>query len=295
MEHKSDSRTGNPSYKVVFHNMKSNNEDVDAHNQSGTSTRDDAMLLAFFADIASKVDTSKKDVESSESLGPTYVSPVPATNYDIPILLQKFPFLPTLAKNNQHPLSPSSYLFSRPRAISYAPNEVARLNLNIATAGGVNTAISLLPQSRQSPPLAAKPEAAANSESDPNRRAQRIILRKKFSWKHYPPLEEFLIANREEYLRHSTLNYTLQQKKFNNMLTDQMVQLASQHGLIFDPNEFSFVTVRDRIRCFYKSYVQSLKKRGIVCGYAAKKAGLISKEEMSRNVTAKAKIYVPNK
>jgi len=79
------------------------------------------------------------------------------------------------------------------------------------------------------------------------------------------------------------------------MLTDQMVQLASQHGLIFDPNEFSFVTVRDRIRCFYKSYVQSLKKRGIVCGYAAKKAGLISKEEMSRNVTAKAKIYVPNK
>jgi hypothetical protein len=75
----------------------------------------------------------------------------------------------------------------------------------------------------------------------------RTILRKKFSWKHYPPLEDFLIANREEYLRHSTLNYTLQQKKYNNMLTEQMIQLASQHRLVFDKNDFSFVTVRDRI------------------------------------------------
>jgi len=122
----------------------------------------------------------------------------------------------------------------------------------------------------------------------------RTILRKKFSWKHYPPLEDFLIANREEYLRHSTLNYTLQQKKYNNMLTEQMIQLASQHRLVFDKNDFSFVTVRDRIRCYYKSYVQSLKKRGIVCGYAARKAGLISKEEMNKNAATKAKIFVPN-
>ncbi len=31
----------------------------------------------------------------------------------------------------------------------------------------------------------------------------RTILRKKFSWKHYPELEAFLIENRDEYLRHS--------------------------------------------------------------------------------------------
>jgi len=39
----------------------------------------------------------------------------------------------------------------------------------------------------------------------------RTILRRKFSWKNYPELEAFLIANREEYLRHSALNYTVQQ------------------------------------------------------------------------------------
>jgi len=77
------------------------------------------------------------------------------------------------------------------------------------------------------------------------------------------------------------------------MLTEQMIELASQRGLVFDDNDFSFVTVRDRIRCYYKSYVQSLKKKGIACGYAAKKAGLISKEEMHKNAATKGKIYVP--
>ena len=90
----------------------------------------------------------------------------------------------------------------------------------------------------------------------------------------------FYIANREEYLRHSTLNYTMQQKKYNNCLTERMIKLAQEHGYRFDENEFSFVTVRDRIRCYYKSYVQSMKKRGVVIGYAARKAGLVTEEEL---------------
>eukprot|EP00428_Durinskia_dybowskii_P045903 CAMPEP_0170340442 /NCGR_PEP_ID=MMETSP0116_2-20130129/71327_1 /TAXON_ID=400756 /ORGANISM="Durinskia baltica, Strain CSIRO CS-38" /LENGTH=245 /DNA_ID=CAMNT_0010593957 /DNA_START=62 /DNA_END=796 /DNA_ORIENTATION=+ len=44
-----------------------------------------------------------------------------------------------------------------------------------------------------------------------------------FSWKNYPELEAFLIANREEYLRHSALNYTVQQKQYNNRLTEQLL------------------------------------------------------------------------
>lgn len=33
-------------------------------------------------------------------------------------------------------------------------------------------------------------------------------------------------------------------------------------------NFTDFVTVRDRIRCYYKSYVQSKRKKGIKVGYA---------------------------
>jgi hypothetical protein len=88
-------------------------------------------------------------------------------------------------------------------------------------------------------------------------------------------LEAFLIDNRNDYLAHSALNYTIQQKQYNNQLTVQLLELATRHGYRFDVSEFSFVTVRDRIRCYYKSYVQSAKKRGVLMGYAAHKAGLL--------------------
>ena len=143
-------------------------------------------------------------------------------------------------------------------------------------------------------------------------------------------LEEFLVANREEYLRHSTLNYTMQQKKYNNCLTERMIKLAEEHGYTFDPTEvcssfpnerevyilhyctsflthifaiesqpnlsqFSFVTVRDRIRCYYKSYVQSMKKRGVVIGYAARKAGLVTEEELEQSAHTSGKIFIMKK
>lgn len=121
----------------------------------------------------------------------------------------------------------------------------------------------------------------------------KVILRKKFSWKNFPELEAFLIANREEYLRHSTLNYTMQQKEYNNRLTERMIQLAAHNGYVFDDTDFSFVTVRDRIRCYFKSYVQSMKKRGVVIGYAARKAGLVSEQELEESAHTSGKIYVP--
>lgn len=40
-----------------------------------------------------------------------------------------------------------------------------------------------------------------------------------------------------------------------------------KHGYAFDLVDFNFVAIRDRIRCFYKSYVQNCKKRGIIVGY----------------------------
>mmetsp|Transcript_29905 Transcript_29905/g.45875 ORF Transcript_29905/g.45875 Transcript_29905/m.45875 type:complete len:343 (+) Transcript_29905:167-1195(+) len=126
-----------------------------------------------------------------------------------------------------------------------------------------------------------------------HRHALKTILRKKFSWKNYPELEAFLIANREEYLRHSALNYTIQQKQYNNKLTERLLELAADQGYVFDEEAFSFVTVRDRIRCYFKSYVQSAKKRGVVIGYAARKAGLLSDDELQRSAHTAGRIVLP--
>ena len=131
------------------------------------------------------------------------------------------------------------------------------------------------------------------SRCDSTGSAKRV-LHKKFSWKSYPQLEEFLLANRDEYLRHSTLNYTIQQKKYNNQLTERMLELAADCGYVFDEESFSFVTVRDRIRCYYKSYVQSLKKRGIVIGYAARKAGLVTDKDLEVSANTKGTFFTPS-
>jgi len=98
----------------------------------------------------------------------------------------------------------------------------------------------------------------------------RIILKRKCAWKNYPELEQFLVDNREEYLRHSAMNYTSEQKQYNNALTHRLLEVAEKSNYEFDPNDFSFVAIRDRIRCYYKSFVQNCKKRGLTVGYDSK-------------------------
>lgn len=110
----------------------------------------------------------------------------------------------------------------------------------------------------------------------------------------FTQLEAFLIANREEYLRHSALNYTVQQKQYNNRLTERLLELAGEHGYVFDEEAFSFVTVRDRIRCYFKSYVQSAKKRGVIIGYAARKAGLLSQDDLEKSAHMAGRIVLPS-
>ena len=72
-----------------------------------------------------------------------------------------------------------------------------------------------------------------------------------------------MIANRDDYLEHSSKNYTAEQKQYNNWLTEQLLAVAEQHNYTFDPEDFNFVAIRDRIRCYYKSYVQTARKRGM--------------------------------
>ena len=95
-------------------------------------------------------------------------------------------------------------------------------------------------------------------------------------------------------MRHSALNYTVQQKQYNNRLTDRLLELATEHGYVFEESEFGFVTVRDRIRCYYKSYVQSAKKRGILMGYAARKAGLLTEDDLEKSAGTVGQIINPN-
>ena len=172
---------------------------------------------------------------------------------------QTYPLCP-----QQSPYHGSTYLQCRPRTVS--ENSVPVLDNSV-------TPVPEPVLESKKRPIEIQPKQVGNTRSPPV--IYTTILKKKFSWKNYPTLEKFLIANRDEYLRHSTLNYTVQQKQYNNHLTKQMIELAAQCGLVFDDNQFSFVTIRDRIRCYYKSYVQSLKKRGVLLGYAARKAGLV--------------------
>lgn len=79
----------------------------------------------------------------------------------------------------------------------------------------------------------------------------------------FPQLERFLIENRDEYLKHSSRNYTVEQKQFNNMLTERLLEVAEKYNYVFDPDDFNFVAIRDRIRCYYKSFVQTARKRGL--------------------------------
>eukprot|EP00980_Cylindrotheca_fusiformis_P010672 scaffold2381_cov128-Cylindrotheca_fusiformis.AAC.13 len=75
-------------------------------------------------------------------------------------------------------------------------------------------------------------------------------LRRKFSWKQYPE---------KEYFEYSSRNYTAEQRKYNNKLTRGLLHLAYKKGYKFE--DFTFSMVRDRIRCYYKSYSQSAKKK----------------------------------
>jgi len=86
----------------------------------------------------------------------------------------------------------------------------------------------------------------------------------------------------------------VQQKQYNNRLTERLLELAADHGYVFDEEAFSFVTVRDRIRCYFKSYVQSAKKRGVIIGYAARKAGLLTEDDLERSACKTGRIIMPS-
>lgn len=99
----------------------------------------------------------------------------------------------------------------------------------------------------------------------------------------FSQLERFLIENRDDYLKHSSRNYTVEQKQFNNDLTERLIELAEKQSYVFDPEEFNFVAIRDRIRCYYKSYVQTARKRGLLLPTDTKTTTAFNKTETKDN------------
>jgi hypothetical protein len=99
-----------------------------------------------------------------------------------------------------------------------------------------------------------------------------------------------LIENRDEYLRHSSKNYTAEQKQYNNRLTEELLEVAEEYHYVFDPEDFNFVAIRDRIRCYYKSYVQTARKRGLqVSSIPPSKKQKVKKESKGTDTEADIK------
>lgn len=210
-------------------------------------------------------------VDQREQLSPKLMHPLSSSPLPSKDLVSSFPSIhedrkrhfplelpPQLLYNNnnnqKNPVAASEQAPKQVFAIavrSYNTTTKAKPSKRAASAAKSSAALAQKTTYRN---VLAKKKAKRN----PNRKTR---TGKKFSWKAYPELEQFLITNREEYLSFSAKNYTIEQRDYNNRLTSRLLEHAEASGYSALFESCAFSAVRDRIRSYYKSYVQSFKRR----------------------------------
>jgi len=142
-----------------------------------------------------------------------------------------------------------------------SPGNLASEPLVMAVTPDTRKTIITLPDNlKEAEILINRPSSSSKLVGTEVKGPVKAVLQRKFSWKNYPALEAYLVNNREEYLQYSSeLNYTAEQKRYNNTLTQGLLDVAKEEGYLFE--DFTFAAIRDRIRCYYKSYVQATKKK----------------------------------
>jgi len=87
------------------------------------------------------------------------------------------------------------------------------------------------------------------------------VVQKSFFWAHYPPLELVLKKHMAEYYELSTHQcQSRQQQAFNNYMVGLVKDVAERQEWKF-ADSFCDKSLRDRIRCYYKTHIQNAKKR----------------------------------
>jgi hypothetical protein len=161
---------------------------------------------------------------------------------------------PLLFQSKKNQLTPMSEL---PNVSGIAARSYAKPTKRLASLA-VKAAVTNQKGKKKNQPA---PGSRAKKKAVPKKQQRQRHSGKKFSWKAFPELEEFLITNREEYLTYSAKNYTIEQRDYNNRLTSRLLEHAKDSGYSALFESCAFSAVRDRIRSYYKSYVQSFKRR----------------------------------
>lgn len=163
---------------------------------------------------------------------------------------------PLLFQNKQQANDPPTVTGVAARAFASKPPKRAAA---LVTAKSAVAAVRQNKASKKKQPVHGP--RANKKKTSPKKQQRQRHTGKKFSWKAYPELEEFLITNRTEYLSFSARNYTIEQRDYNNRLTSRLLEHAEASGYSSLFESCAFSAVRDRIRSYYKSYVQSFKRR----------------------------------